>query len=69
MPVVVELTHFADGKWRTGTHLSVTSPDAFRSVVLGLMTTHSPKLFQAVFIDAHDHRGGGHRPVIHRLPE
>ncbi|MGW6443996.1 hypothetical protein [Lentzea sp. NPDC055074] len=54
LPVVVDLTHFADGKWRTGTHLSVTSPDAFRSVVLGLMTTHSPKLFQAIFIDAHD---------------
>ncbi|MFS8098231.1 hypothetical protein LFM09_13920 [Lentzea alba] len=53
-PVVVELTHFADGKWRTGSHLSVTSPDAFRSLVLGLMTTHSPKLFQAIFIDAHD---------------
>ncbi|MDX3657474.1 hypothetical protein PV646_09190 [Streptomyces sp. ID05-26A] len=54
VPVVVELTHFADGKWRTGTHLSVTSPDAFRSVVLGLMATHSPKLFQAVLVDAHD---------------
>ncbi|GHH36563.1 hypothetical protein [Lentzea cavernae] len=54
VPVVVELTHFADGKWRTGSHLSVTSPDAFRSVVLGLMTTHSPKLFQAIFVDAHD---------------
>jgi len=53
-PVVVELTHFADGKWRTGSHLSVTAPEAFRSLVLGLMTTHSPKLFQAVFIDAHD---------------
>ncbi|MFJ8960475.1 hypothetical protein ACIRG5_13915 [Lentzea sp. NPDC102401] len=53
-PVVVELTHFADGKWRTGSHLSVTTPEAFRSLVLGLMTTHSPKLFQAVFIDAHD---------------
>ncbi|WP_439662164.1 hypothetical protein ACSHWB_12310 [Lentzea sp. HUAS TT2] len=53
-PVVAELTHFADGKWRTGSHLSVTTPDAFRSLVLGLMTTHSPKLFQAVFIDAHD---------------
>ncbi|RDI29813.1 hypothetical protein [Lentzea flaviverrucosa] len=53
-PVVAELTHFADGKWRTGSHLSVTAPDAFRSLVLGLMTTHSPKLFQAVLIDAHD---------------
>ncbi|MDX8049127.1 hypothetical protein SK571_07025 [Lentzea sp. BCCO 10_0798] len=53
-PVVAELTHFADGKWRTGSHLSVTAPGAFRSLVLGLMTTHSPKLFQAVFIDAHD---------------
>lgn len=53
-PVVVELTHFADGKWRTGSHLAVTSPDAFRSLVLGLMTTHSPKVFQAIFIDAHD---------------
>ncbi|MFD4643688.1 FtsK/SpoIIIE domain-containing protein [Lentzea sp. NPDC058436] len=53
-PVVVELTHFADGKWRTGSHLSVTPPGAFRSAVLGLMVTHSPKLFQAVFVDAHD---------------
>ncbi|SMD07255.1 FtsK/SpoIIIE domain-containing protein [Lentzea albidocapillata] len=53
-PVVAELTHFADGKWRTGSHLSITAPEAFRSLVLGLLTTHSPKLFQAVFIDAHD---------------
>jgi hypothetical protein len=53
-PVVVELTHFVDGKWRTGSHLSVTTPQAFRSLVLGLMTTHSPRLFHAVFIDAHD---------------
>ncbi|MDX8030031.1 FtsK/SpoIIIE domain-containing protein [Lentzea sp. BCCO 10_0856] len=53
-PVVVELTHFVDGKWRTGSHLSVTAPDAFRSLVLGLMTTQSPKMFQAIFIDAHD---------------
>ncbi|MEU0877741.1 hypothetical protein ABZ345_04010 [Lentzea sp. NPDC005914] len=53
-PVVVELTRFADGKWRTGSHLSVTAPDAFRSLVLGLMTTHSPRLFQTIFIDAHD---------------
>lgn len=53
-PVVAELTHFADGKWRTGSHLSVTAPEAFRSLLLGLMTTHSPKLFQAVLIDAHD---------------
>ncbi|GLY48541.1 hypothetical protein [Lentzea sp. NBRC 102530] len=53
-PVVVELTHFADGKWRTGSHLSVTRADAFRSLLLGLMCTHSPKLFQAVFVDAHD---------------
>ncbi|HEX8867843.1 MAG TPA: hypothetical protein VF821_19445 [Lentzea sp.] len=51
-PVVVELTHFVDGKWRTGSHLSITAPEAFRSLVLGLMTTHSPKLFQAIFIDA-----------------
>ncbi|USX50366.1 FtsK/SpoIIIE domain-containing protein [Lentzea sp. HUAS12] len=53
-PVVVELTHFADGKWRTGSHLAVPWREAFRSLVLGLMTTHSPKLFQAWFIDAHD---------------
>lgn len=53
-PVVAELTHFADGKWRTGSHLAVTAREAFRSLVLGLMTTHSPKLFQAIFIDAHD---------------
>ncbi|MET9628217.1 hypothetical protein ABZX92_12210 [Lentzea sp. NPDC006480] len=53
-PVVVELTRFVDGKWRTGSHLSVTSPDAFRSLVLGLMTTHSPRLFQTILIDAHD---------------
>lgn len=53
-PVVVELTHFADGKWRTGSHLAVTTREAFRSLLLGLMTTHSPKLFQAIFIDAHD---------------
>jgi hypothetical protein len=53
-PVVVELTHFADGKWRTGSHLSTTSRESFRSLVLGLMTTHSPKLFQAIFIDARD---------------
>lgn len=53
-PVVVELTHFADGKWRTGSHLSITEPDAFRSLLLGLMTTHSPKLFQTILIDAHD---------------
>ncbi|MET9228659.1 hypothetical protein [Lentzea sp. NPDC003310] len=53
-PLVVELTHFADGKWRTGSHLSVPTPEVLRSLVLGLMTTHSPKLFQAVFIDAQD---------------
>jgi DNA segregation ATPase FtsK/SpoIIIE-like protein len=53
-PVVVELTHFADGKWRTGSHLSVPAPEVLRSLVLGLTTTHSPKLFQAVFVDAHD---------------
>lgn len=53
-PVVVELTHFVDGKWRTGSHLSVTAPAAFRSLVLGLMTTHSPRLFHTIFIDAHD---------------
>lgn len=53
-PVVVELSHLAEGKWRTGTHLSLSAPDAFRSLVLGLMTTHSPKVFQAIFIDAHD---------------
>ncbi|MGW6934289.1 hypothetical protein ACWGE0_29820 [Lentzea sp. NPDC054927] len=53
-PVVVELTHFVDGKWRTGSHLSVTAPDAFRSLVLGLMTTQSPRLFHTIFIDAHD---------------
>ena len=53
-PVVVELTHFADGKWRTGSHVSVPSRETFRSLVLGLMTTHSPKLFQAVLVDAHD---------------
>ncbi len=53
-PVIVELTRFADGKWRTGSHLSVTAPDAFRSLVLGLMTTHSPRLFQTILVDAHD---------------
>ncbi|MEV6240034.1 hypothetical protein [Lentzea sp. NPDC051838] len=53
-PVVVELTHFVDGKWRTGKHLSATERGAFRSLVLGLMTTHSPRLFQTIFIDAHD---------------
>ncbi|PWK90401.1 FtsK/SpoIIIE family protein [Lentzea atacamensis] len=53
-PVVAELTHLADGKWRTGSHLGVTAPETLRSLVLGLMTTHSPKLFQAVFVDAHD---------------
>ncbi|GGU69119.1 hypothetical protein [Lentzea flava] len=53
-PVVAELTHFADGKWRTGSHLAVTDREAFRSLLLGLMTTHSPKLFQAIFIDAGD---------------
>ncbi|MGI5504118.1 hypothetical protein [Lentzea sp. CA-135723] len=53
-PVVVELTHFADGKWRTGSHLSVTNAQAFRSLVLGLMCTHSPKLFQTIFVDARD---------------
>lgn len=53
-PVVAELTHFADGKWRTGSHLSIPSASAFRSLVLGLMTTHSPKLFRTIFIDAHD---------------
>ncbi|MFD4674591.1 hypothetical protein ACFWNN_33050 [Lentzea sp. NPDC058450] len=53
-PVVAELTHFADGKWRTGSHLSVPRAEAFRSLVLALMCTHSPKLFQAVFVDARD---------------
>ncbi|SDP83599.1 hypothetical protein [Lentzea jiangxiensis] len=53
-PVAVRLTHFADEKWRTGSHLSAPARGTFRSLVLGLMTTHSPKLFQAVFIDAHD---------------
>jgi hypothetical protein len=53
-PVVVDLTHFVDGKWRTGSHLGITAPDAFRSLVLGLMTTHSPRLFHTIFIDAHD---------------
>ncbi|SEP78018.1 FtsK/SpoIIIE family protein [Lentzea xinjiangensis] len=51
---VVELTHLADGRWRTGSHLHTTTPETFRSLVLGLMTTHSPKLFQAVLVDAHD---------------
>ncbi|MDT7789233.1 MAG: hypothetical protein QOF58_7652 [Pseudonocardiales bacterium] len=53
-PVVVELTRFVDGKWRTGSHLGITSPEAFRSLVLGLMTTHSPRLFQTILVDAHD---------------
>jgi hypothetical protein len=52
--VVVELTHLVDERWQTGSHLHATAPDVFRSLVLGLMTTHSPKLFQTVFIDAHD---------------
>ncbi len=51
--VVVELTG-SDGQYRRGAHLCVSAPEAFRSLVLGVMTTHSPKLFQAVFIDAHD---------------
>lgn len=53
-PVVVELTHFADGKWRTGSHLAVTAREPLRSLLLGLMTTHSPKLFQAILVDARD---------------
>ncbi|MFC3892379.1 FtsK/SpoIIIE domain-containing protein [Lentzea rhizosphaerae] len=51
---VVELTHLPDGQYRTGRHLHTTTRETFRSLLLGLMTTHSPKLFQAVFIDAHD---------------
>ncbi|NKE55856.1 hypothetical protein FXN61_03060 [Lentzea sp. PSKA42] len=53
-PVVVELTHFPDGRYQAGSHLHATTPETFRSLMLGLMTTHSPKMFQAVFIDAHD---------------
>ncbi|HEX7302189.1 FtsK/SpoIIIE domain-containing protein [Lentzea sp.] len=52
-PVSVGLTHY-DGQYRTGSHLHATTPDTFRSLVLGLMTTHSPKLFQAMLIDARD---------------
>ncbi|MFI6098613.1 FtsK/SpoIIIE domain-containing protein [Lentzea sp. NPDC051213] len=52
-PVSVELTD-SDEQYRRGSHLCATAPEAFRSLVLGLMTTHSPKVFQAVFIDAHD---------------
>lgn len=52
-PVAVELTHHAGG-YQTGSHLCASTPETLRSLVLGLMATHSPKLFQAVFIDAHE---------------
>ncbi|SDF59664.1 hypothetical protein SAMN05216553_102231 [Lentzea fradiae] len=51
--VVVDLVRF-DGQYPIGAHLHTTSRDTLRSLVLGLMTTHSPKLFQVMFVDAHD---------------
>ncbi|MFD9704982.1 FtsK/SpoIIIE domain-containing protein [Lentzea sp. NPDC059081] len=51
--VVVELTHY-DGQYRTGSHFHTTTRETLRSLVLGLMTTHSPKLFQVLLVDAHD---------------
>ncbi|MFD5828984.1 FtsK/SpoIIIE domain-containing protein [Lentzea sp. NPDC060358] len=52
-PVAVDLTHH-EGQYRTGSHLHATTRETLRSLVLGLMTTHSPKLFQAMLVDAHD---------------
>lgn len=51
--VAVDLVRL-DGQYRTGLHLHTTRRDVLRSLVLGLMATHSPKRFQVVLVDAHD---------------